>query len=653
MFGLSKWELRDFPFSEYGLERTFEWLKFVDMDDATRLIIVRYYARLVMGLLAEEEGRNDADDRLQEIVPSLGQCKMEPEILCEAFQKKAFAKVNAIAVKNEWWEKGSLRQCRAAIKYALRSLCSKSGDTCVATSSLRRRCRSYGVDIQADRLSPEYGVRLICSDMVVSSTLQDGLVEMVKMMRCGELSPLGNSGNLGLTLHQKQREAIEMIRRFRVSAIVGAGGTGKTRIIETLVEKFSGIRPIILSPTHAVLNRIRKSLQGRVKVISTWIGQTPGNVPRVMLSTIARFVLLGSKELGSSNRPTIILVDESSMIGTENFNTLCKIVRHRLLDRCRSKFDCRICFIGDPHQLPPVTPGQPLIDLVGRGCIKALELTRNYRLHKHVGKFCTKIRHTGTWDLGAEQDIRFLESNDEKQVLANTRTLLTDLFQKGYRMWYDGNKPSIRIITPTNNMASRLIQEIRSLLPPGRKIQNGAMYAVGDVVLMRKNEAKYKNGDLGTVCRVEALKKKGLFKYHVQLRKSGSVKVFDSALRPAAVTTIHNAQGAEADVVIAVAFNRNKGVSGWNTGWRHAMLNRQLSYTTASRARKALLYVGPKDCFDGHLARRLLPRETLLGHMLRKEWEKKPSVLLGTVVAACQRKSVPIDIIRVIGNMLF
>ncbi len=129
----------------------------------------------------------------------------------------------------------------------------------------------------------------------------------------------------------------------------GYAGTGKTTIISTVVNNLWHIRKkaILLAPT------------GRAaKVISGYAGREAFTIhkkiylPRKDKSGNVKFTLQPNK-----HTDTLFIVDEASMIG-DSSNSLIKGNENSLLDDLMSYVysgkNCKLIFIGDTAQLPPV-----------------------------------------------------------------------------------------------------------------------------------------------------------------------------------------------------------------------------------------------------------------------------------------------------------
>ena len=145
--------------------------------------------------------------------------------------------------------------------------------------------------------------------------------------------------------------ALEQIFRSRLSVLLGSAGTGKTTLLKMLCQlpEVSNNRILLLAPT----GKARVRLEERTKQKGS--GQT-----------LAQFLYYyrrydGSTESYFPNKTAprcsdfrTVIIDECSMLTESQLAAL--------FDTC-TNVD-RYILVGDQHQLPPIGPGRPFVDIV-------------------------------------------------------------------------------------------------------------------------------------------------------------------------------------------------------------------------------------------------------------------------------------------------
>ncbi len=124
----------------------------------------------------------------------------------------------------------------------------------------------------------------------------------------------------------------------------GAGGTGKTFLVDSILQRLPNCNPLVLAPTHEALYQLKEKITGdyTFKTLHSALGITPVD---------------GKQELEFEHRSlpegwydfNLVVLDESSMVS------------QWLLDILIST-KTRILFIGHKSQLPPVDVKRGILD---------------------------------------------------------------------------------------------------------------------------------------------------------------------------------------------------------------------------------------------------------------------------------------------------
>ncbi len=195
-----------------------------------------------------------------------------------------------------------------------------------------------------------------------------------------------------MIFNDEQQQAIQQIKQFIYSKnkqflLEGPAGSGKTTLITHILDHyFNGLYIVFSAPTHKAVNVLKSNL-------NTY------NDERVKFMTIHR--LLGIKrkinsdgeiyfddlddeiddamEMNFSSKANIIIVDEASMISEYIYNMTLKFLMRK---------KCKIIFVGDRNQLPPVNE---TLSKVFNVKIQYFKLTKIERYKNGIVKYANSL----------------------------------------------------------------------------------------------------------------------------------------------------------------------------------------------------------------------------------------------------------------------
>ena len=143
-----------------------------------------------------------------------------------------------------------------------------------------------------------------------------------------------------------------------VFLLKGYAGSGKTTLLGSLVHQLNAInyKAILIAPT------------GRAaKVMSTYTNHPSSTIHKEIYNTKSEDtgnIIFRLKK--NTNKNTIFIVDEASMIGNENFQSMSSkdnSLLNDLVKYVKEGYNCKLLFVGDPAQLPPINLGlSPALD---------------------------------------------------------------------------------------------------------------------------------------------------------------------------------------------------------------------------------------------------------------------------------------------------
>tara|TARA_B100001741_G_scaffold165345_1_gene136619 strand:+ start:13833 stop:16997 length:3165 start_codon:yes stop_codon:yes gene_type:complete len=215
-----------------------------------------------------------------------------------------------------------------------------------------------------------------------------------------------------ITLTLEQIECILLILQNRFSLLNAIGGTGKTNVCAKIVEHIMrnlNYKVISVTPTHAAKKPILEAMPWlQVSTIASL------NFDVGFGTGFARMFELckddEEKEMHGQKKRLLILMDESSMYGSQDLGTF-----FGQLLTYKHKFMCHVCMMGDIGQLTPVTPGVPFEDLVNSRLFASGRLTISHRAEsKSLSYFCSIYRGDKCMDWTMNE-----QQNSSEYVLAN------------------------------------------------------------------------------------------------------------------------------------------------------------------------------------------------------------------------------------------
>ncbi len=169
--------------------------------------------------------------------------------------------------------------------------------------------------------------------------------------------PAGQAVAAALADHERQRSqplapaqraAVLTCIGSRLSLILGGAGTGKTTVLMAL---------------YATLEQVQPGVEIHQLALAGKAAQRMAELSGRDAMTIAAF--LARTNAGEIPPGTMVVVDEASMVDV--------ILMYRLLRHLPP--DIRLVLVGDPAQLPPISPGLVLHALAGVATIAQVELT--------------------------------------------------------------------------------------------------------------------------------------------------------------------------------------------------------------------------------------------------------------------------------------
>lgn len=392
---------------------------------------------------------------------------------------------------------------------------------------------------------------------------------------------------LGIKFEEKQREAIRLAFSKNIMILTGGPGTGKTTalngIIELLERREADV--ILAAPTGRAAKRMTELTGRDAKTIHRLLE--------------AEWVEDGKTRFSRNERNPlscdVLIVDEASMLDTLLFESLLRSV----------KLSCKIILVGDSDQLPSISAGNVLGDLIQSNTVSYVALTEIFRQSGEsliVNNAHLIINNQKPDLFNKNGDFYFLPRESGQMVLDTVLDLCSNRLPQSYG--FDAKRdiqvicPSRKFETGSLNSNNALQQFLNPLAAKGAHLSyKGVYFFKGDKVMQIKNNYDLPwekengesgfgvfNGDVGFIIDLNAVtgSMRVLFEDRIVTYTSDTL----SEIELAYAITVHKSQGSEFDCVVMPVF-----------AVPAPLAYRNLLYTAITRAKKLFIAVGDRSQF--------------------------------------------------------
>jgi len=389
---------------------------------------------------------------------------------------------------------------------------------------------------------------------------------------------------LGIQYDTIQKQAICDAIQNKVFILTGGPGTGKTTVINGIIavyallegldlKKKSSLPILLAAPTGRAARRMNELTGLPSATIHRHLGMTGDD---------------DTSHLEDYLDADFIIVDEFSMVDTWLANQLFSNISST----------SKILIVGDSDQLPSVSPGQVLADLLQIPSIPQTRLERIYRQSEKstIVTLASQIRQ-GILppDFTEKKADRSYFEISSGHIPASIEKILDAALRSGIPA------RDIQVLAPMYRGAAgidainQLMQELLNPLQKGQISFEASQfqYRSGDKVIHLVNDAEVNvfNGDLGYITDLIPAK-------YTESKQDEIVIDFDGnevsyprnewyKIRLAYAMSIHKSQGSEFPVVFLPITSASK-----------RMLERNLIYTAITRAKSKLILLGELQAFD-------------------------------------------------------
>lgn len=536
-----------------------------------------------------------------------------------------FKEIDTIAINNKY-DLYDERRVEALIIYLLNEITFEQGDTYSFFQEIYNSIIKYLPDLKSEDLE-YYLLKLSKQKRVVIKKEKYYLKELydaeeyiadriyrLNNMERRKLPKLKEKikeleQKIGITYDESQKNAIITSLNNNFTITTGGPGTGKTTIIKGIIRMLVDTCHIspqniaLLAPTGRASRKLMEVCNIPAYTIHKYLGWDKDN------NTFSHNEINVCKE-------EYIIVDEASMIDTMLMFSLLKGTR----------LDSKFIFIGDYYQLPSVSQGQVLKDMIDSEVLDVIKLNNLYRQKdgNYIIDLAHEIKNKELSDnfLTKKEDYNFIEV-DNDYVLTSIKDIILKALEKGYR------EKDIQVLAPmykSQNGIDNLNKMLQEIFNPKSNDKNeltvgNKTYREGDKVLELVNDSdnSISNGDLGYIINITNKEKNDNKKNEIIVDFDGNIVSFSPDkfinITHGYAISVHKSQGGEFNMVIIPFVNSFK-----------RMLYNKLIYTAVTRAKSKLILIGSREAFVYGVNNDYVNnRKTTLKEMLIKKYDYQRS----------------------------
>ena len=518
--------------------------------------------------------------------------KENPYKLVEDIDGIGFKIADELAIKLGF-EKHDEKRIKAALLYSTSTICFNESDTYTYEENILKEFDNIISDV--DSTSKKYFLDILISegklfkekDKIFTMAQYCAEVENARILSCF-IKKITNSMDeneiekiirkieekIGINYDDDQKDAILTCLNSGVSIITGGPGTGKTTIVNAIIqvykEMFHDSEIHVCAPTGRASKRLTEIT----------------NVKATTIHSLLKWDLHSNTFSVNEENPLtgqLLIVDEFSMV--DNY------LLHQLL-KASQKIG-HIIFIGDEDQLPSVGPGNVLRDLLDSNFINSIRLNKIYRQSEtsNIIKLAHHIKNKQNINDDFTNDVTFYSTND-----FNIRKVVLEYIKLAKNNGYENE--DIQVLVPMYqgmNGIDNFNEILQEYFNPSKyelkELRVGkVVFRENDKILQLKNqnEDNVFNGDIGVLVEIDedsSIRSSKMYVGYDDNIVEYTPKDY-SHITHAYCISIHKSQGSEYPLIILpVSFAYQR------------MLAKNLLYTAITRAKQKLVIIGNYDAF--------------------------------------------------------
>lgn len=403
----------------------------------------------------------------------------------------------------------------------------------------------------------------------------------------------------GLRLAQGQKDAIRCALSGGVSVITGGPGTGKTTLINAIIEAYeqltsaSDVAIALAAPTGRAAKRMAEATRREAKTIHRLL-EFQGGPPQGDVTGAEGAGTAFQRNADNPLDAEVLIIDEISMVDM--------VLMYRLLDAV--ELGTRLILVGDADQLPSVGPGAVLRDLIGSGVVALIRLDTVFRQgDASLIAVNAHLINRGEAPIlnKSDKDFFFISDRHPDAMRKTLQELIRTRIPDYYGM---DPREDIQVLSPMKGSPlgvealNALLQD--TLNPPApekrEQIFGKKCLRVGDKVMQIRNNYMLEwqtqsgevgsgvfNGDIGIVLDIDVDGRRLEVIFDGERTVTYDFQTADELVLAYAVT-VHKSQGSEFKAVIMPLYHIPP-----------VLATRNILYTAITRGRELVILVGDKQ----------------------------------------------------------
>jgi len=379
-------------------------------------------------------------------------------------------------------------------------------------------------------------------------------------------------------LHEDQKTAFEIVKNNNFTIVGGSAGTGKSYLLSSILKAYEKYDCLCVSPTGKSAYRMTELTGKKASTIHRAL--MPMKNPE---TGNFEFTITKDNPLSCD----MLICDEVSMLSLD--------IAYYLLSAVENK--TKVLFLGDFQQLPSVSYGNVLYDIINSNVIPVTELQTVKRQNPgNIILNCNRVKNGQDIirDNSESSDFFLISKIKDEDIIEEIISLVTGRLEKKFNK--NLTIEDWQIISPHNTRTALSCENLNKICQ--EKLNSYSPYIwktafkENDKVICKKNNYNYDppllNGSIGIMLRgVEEYNEKEQLTKYFEIKFSDRnenilVPIEEHNIKLAYCLTVHSYQGSQVPVVIMPIIS----------SFSPLLMQKCLFYTGISRPEKCLIIVG-------------------------------------------------------------